>query len=100
MLAIYQKRLKFVDVAANVRRLLGSSGGAVRRDALVAGDADGPMGGDGDQEAFVTYKKAKRQGAGQKRRGGAPKLSGDKVRRDAQALNGPNLRAGQRMALK
>ena len=38
-------------VAANLRRLVGSFGGAVRRDLLIAEDADGLLGGDRDQAA-------------------------------------------------
>ena len=48
----------------------------------------GHRGGDRDQEACATYKKAKEQGAGEKRRVGAPKSSGDKVERAARFLMG------------
>ena len=57
---------------------------------------DGPLGGDGDQDACVTYRKAKKKEVGRERRDGAPKVSGDKVKRGGQILNGPNLRAGLR----
>ena len=69
-----QKSLKLVDVAANMRRLFGSCGRAARRDILATEAADGPLGGDGDQEACATYKQAKTQGVGQKRREGVPRL--------------------------
>ena len=95
-LASSQKNPKFVDVAANMRRLSGSCAWAVRQDVLVAENADGPMGGDGNQEARVTYKKAKIQEAGQKRREGVTKVSGGKEKGEGQTLNGFNRRAGLR----
>ena len=86
MLASSQKSLKFADAAANMRRLFGSRGGAVRKDVLVTEDVDRPWGGDGDREACVTYQQAERQGAGPKRRG-------VEVNGGGQTLNGSNSRA-------
>ena len=96
MLASSQKNLRFVDVAANTRRLFGSRGGAARQDVLVTEDVDEPLGGDGNREACVANKKGKKQEVGQKRREGAPSVSGDKVKRNSQTLNGSNCRAGSK----
>ena len=75
-----------MDVAANMRRLFGSWGGAFRQDVLVTGDADGPLGADGDQEARVTYMQAEERWVHQKRREGVPKVSGDAVEGGGQTL--------------
>ena len=58
-LAGSQKSLKVVDVPVNMRKLLGSPGGTVRQDVLVAEAVNGPLGSDGDQKARVTYIQAK-----------------------------------------
>ena len=60
VLASGQRGLKFVDVAANMRRLFGSCDGANRQGVLVTVDADGSLGGDRDQEARATYGRAKK----------------------------------------
>ena len=85
-----------MDEAADMRRLFGSCGGAVRQDVLVAGDADGRSGGDRGREARLTSKKAEKEGVGQKRRDGAQNVSGDKVKGDVRTLNGFNRHAGLR----
>ena len=54
-------------VATTMRRLLGSCSGAARQEILFTGDAD-ELRGDEDQEACATYRKAKKQGAGRKKR--------------------------------
>ena len=63
-----QEGLKFADVAANMRGLFGSFGGAVREGVLVTETVDGPPGGDGVQKVCVTYKKAEKREVGQKQR--------------------------------
>ena len=54
-----QKSLKFAVAA---RRLFGSCGGRSRQAALFTEGVDGLTVSDKDQEACVTYKKAKKQG--------------------------------------
>ena len=76
VLAGGQKSLKCVDVAANMRRLFGSCGGASRQNVPVTEDGDESLGGDRDQEARATCKKAKKQGAGQKGGVAPPRLVG------------------------
>ena len=68
-LASGQKGLKFVDVAAKMRRLLGFCVGAVRQDVLITEAVDGPSGSAGNKGACVTNKKSEKYGAGQKKVG-------------------------------
>ena len=75
-LASSQKSLTFMGVAASMRRLFGSRGGAIRQNVLITQDVEGPFGRESDQGARATYKKAKKQGVGQKRRDGFPNVSG------------------------
>ena len=63
--------LKLADVATNMRRLFGFHGGEARQGVLETEDADGSLGGDRDQQARATYKEAKKDGAGHKKRDGA-----------------------------
>ena len=89
-------RLKFVDVAANMRRLFGSCGGAERQDVLITEEADEPSEEDRDREARAKYRKSKKQGAGQKRGDGTPKVSGGKLKGGGRTSNGFNRRTGPR----
>ena len=70
------KSLEFAEVAATTRRWYGSRSGGSRQDGLIAEEAVGPSGSDEDEKACATYEKAKKQGAGQKWRGGFPKRGG------------------------
>ena len=58
-----------MEVAANMRRLFVSRGGAGRQDALITGEGDGPSVSDGDQVACVPYEKEEKRGLVQKRKG-------------------------------
>ena len=89
-------RLKFVDVAANMRRLFGSCGGAERQDVLITEEADEPSEEERDREARAKYRKSKKQGAGQKRGDGTPKVSGGKLKGGGRTSNGFNRRTGPR----
>ena len=88
--------LRFVDVAANLRRLFGSCGDMDRQDVMVTEEADGSSGGDKEKAACATYRKAKKQGVGQRKRDGNSKVSEDKVIWDGQTLNRANRRTGLR----
>ena len=54
VLASTRRSPKFTDVAATMRRLFGSCGGAARHDILITEDAYGPLGIDKEQEARAT----------------------------------------------
>ena len=79
-----------------MRTLFGSHGGGSRRDVLITAEAGGSLVSDKDQEARVTYRRAKKQGAGQKRKDSVPRSSRDNVRGDGQTLTGFNPRTGLR----
>ena len=68
------KSLKIMVLAAIMRRLFGSRGGAGRRDVLDTEDANGPSISDRDQEARATKEKAKEQGGGPEKEGRFPPL--------------------------
>ena len=85
-----------MDVAATSRSFLGSCGGAALQDTLITGGAQGPLGRDKEREARGTYKKAKKQGARQKRGEGLGNAGRDKVHGGGQTLNGFNPRTGLR----
>ena len=59
VLASAQKRLDFMDVAATMRRLCGSRGGAARQDFLIAADAGDARKREDGNAACVACKKAK-----------------------------------------
>ena len=82
VMASSHKSLKFDEASANMRRLFGSRGGSGRIDALITGEAVGPLGNDGDLGACLANKKAEEHGVGQKKKDGVPIRGGDKVRGD------------------
>ena len=74
------KSLKFDEILANARRSFGSLGGGGRQDVLITEEAVGPLESDGGQDPRVAYKKAKKQGAGKKKKDGVPKRGGGEVK--------------------
>ena len=77
-----------------MRRLFGQRGEGGRQDALSTDEAVGPLESDEDFDASAAYKKAKKQGAGEKEKDGFPDRGGDKQRGGGQTLNGFNRRTG------
>ena len=90
------KSLKFEEVAADMRRLFGPRGGCNRQDVMTTEEAVRHLGSNEDLDACVLYKEARRRTVGQRRKAGAPKRRGDKVRGGGQTLSGINCRAVQR----
>ena len=80
VMASSRERLKFEEVAANMRRLFGSRSRIGRQYALITEEAVGPLESGGDLDALSAYNKAKRQGVGKKKKNGGPERGGDKVR--------------------
>ena len=70
----------------------GPCGGAARQDVLVAADVDTPSVGGKGSEAWVVYRRAKKQGDMKRKAQRAPRESKDKVKGDGQDLNGLNRR--------
>ena len=67
-----------------------------RQDALLAGEAAESHASDEDLEILAAYRKAKKQGVGEKKEGGPPKKGGDRARGGGQTLNGFNRETGLR----
>ena len=95
-LASCREGLKFEDASANMRRLFGSRGGGSRQDALSTAEAVEPRASDEDLDASAAYRKAKKLGAGKKKKDALPKSGGGKVGGVGQTLNGFNFETGLR----
>ena len=54
------KSLKVIEVAADMRKLFGSRGGAGRQDVSTKGETNGHLVNSRDRGACATYRKAKK----------------------------------------
>ena len=86
----------FSDAANRMRRSSGPCGGAARLDALTAVGVDAFAVSDKDNEAWVLYWEAERQGAMKRKVERAPRMNKDKVKGGGRILNGFNRRTGVR----
>ena len=96
VLASTQKSPMRPDVAATMRRLFRYCGGAVCQDLMTTEDAAGPLGSDKGQEVRATYKKERKQGAGQKGKEGLSNAIKGDAKGGGQTSNAFNHRTGLR----